>query len=135
MAMTRFGTMRLPALPDVVAPDGSDVRELLCLEGGGMAHWELEAGETSNAEAHRSVDEIWYILSGRGEMWRRLGDQEETVELEPGVCLTIPVGTAFQWRSVGPGTLAVVAVTMPPWPGHHEAYLVEGIWPSTVAGA
>ena len=48
------------------------------------------------------------------------------VALEPGVCLVIPVRTAFQFRSLGPGTLAILAVTMPPWPGDDEADLVEG---------
>ena len=31
--------MRLPAEPDVVAPDGSNVRVLLGVRGGGMAHF------------------------------------------------------------------------------------------------
>jgi mannose-6-phosphate isomerase-like protein (cupin superfamily) len=64
-------------------------------------------------------------------MWRRQGDREEIVRLEPGVCLTIPLGTHFQFRSLGPGPLAAVAVTMPPWPGAGEAVLVPGPWPST----
>jgi mannose-6-phosphate isomerase-like protein (cupin superfamily) len=40
----------------------------------------------------------------------------------PGVCLTIPAGTAFHFRSVpGTGPLEVVAVTMPPWPADSDA--------------
>ena len=39
--MTGFHTKRLPTAPDVVAPDGSDVRILLALNGGSMAHFEL----------------------------------------------------------------------------------------------
>ena len=35
--MSEFATMRLPAERSVVAPDGSDVRLLLGLSGGGMA--------------------------------------------------------------------------------------------------
>jgi mannose-6-phosphate isomerase-like protein (cupin superfamily) len=61
-------------------------------------------------------------------MWRRQGGQEEVVPLEPGVCLTIPVGTHFQFRSFGPDSLAAVAITMPPWPGDNEAYTVAGKW-------
>ena len=115
--------------PIVHAPDGSDVRVLLALKGGSMAHFELGEGRVSRAVAHRTVDEIWYILAGLGVMWRQLGDQEETVRLEPGVCITIPRGTKFQFRSLGPGPLQAVAITMPPWPGDQEAYFVEGIWP------
>jgi mannose-6-phosphate isomerase-like protein (cupin superfamily) len=138
-----FDTMRLPAARDVVAPDGSDVRILLRLAGGSMAHFELASGRTSRAVVHRSVDEIWYVLRGRGEMWRsqrghaggeggegRQGGKggEEIVPLEPGTCLSIPVGTRFQFRSLGDGPLAAVAVTMPPWPGENEAREVSGAW-------
>ena len=123
-----FGTRLLPAQPDVTAPDGSDVRILLSLKGGSMAHFELAAGKTSLAVAHHSVEEIWFCLSGRGEMWRRLGSQEQVVELYPGTCITIPAGTHFQFRSFGPEPLAAVAVTMPPWPGDAEAYRVEPKW-------
>jgi mannose-6-phosphate isomerase-like protein (cupin superfamily) len=123
-----FDTMRLPEARDVIAPDGSDVRILLRLAGGSMAHFELAAGRTSGAVAHRTVDEIWYVLSGRGQMWRRQDDGEETVELSPGTCLSIPVGTHFQFRSAGDSPLAAVAVTMPPWPGEDEALEVPGPW-------
>jgi mannose-6-phosphate isomerase-like protein (cupin superfamily) len=124
-----FDTMQLPAARDVVAPDGSDVRILLRLGGGSMAHFELSAGHTSRAVMHRSVDEIWYVLRGRGEMWRRQdGRGEAIVALEPGTCLSIPAGTRFQFRSLGDGPLSAVAVTMPPWPGEDEAVEVSGVW-------
>jgi mannose-6-phosphate isomerase-like protein (cupin superfamily) len=125
-----FATMRLPAGRDVVAPDGSDVRVLLRLPGGSMAHFELAPGRISRPVAHRTVDEIWYVLRGEGEMWRSHGGREETVALAPGTCLSIPAGTRFQFRSAGAGPLAAVAVTMPPWPGADEAYAVPGAWPA-----
>ena len=111
-----FGTRELPAQPDVTAPDGSHVRELLSLPSGSAAHFQLPPGAVSRAGRHRTVDEIWYILAGRGEMWRRDGSREEVVSLGPGVCLTIPVGTSFQFRSLGDSPLSAFAVTMPPWP-------------------
>ena len=126
--MTAFATKRLPAQRDAVAPDASDVRILLGLERGGMAHFELAPGRTSKAVAHRTVEEIWYFVGGRGEMWRRQGAREEVVALEPGVCLTIPLGTQFQFRSLGAEPLAALGVTMPPWPGEGEAYEVRGKW-------
>ena len=97
----RFHTMMLPARPDAVAPDGSDVRPLLAVAGGGLAHFELGPGETSIAVTHRTVEEIWYFLRGMGEMWRRSAEQEEIVEVSAGVCITIPLGTAFQFRAIG----------------------------------
>jgi mannose-6-phosphate isomerase-like protein (cupin superfamily) len=129
-----FDTMRRPGARDVIAPDGSDVRVLLQLAGGGMAHFELAAGRVSHAVAHHSVDEIWYILRGRGQMWRRQADRQETVHLRPGTCVSIPAGTHFQFRATGGGPLAAVAVTMPPWPGEGEAYRVRGAWPADPSG-
>jgi mannose-6-phosphate isomerase-like protein (cupin superfamily) len=126
---TDFDTMQLPARPDAAAPDGSDVRELLHLGRGSMAHFELAPGRVSRAVTHRTVDEIWYVLHGQGQMWRRQGERQETVALVPGTCVSIPVGTHFQFRAVGGGPLTVVGATMPPWSGDDEAYEVHGIWP------
>lgn len=131
-AMNPFATMRFPATVAAVALDGSDVRVLLGLRDGGMAHFELAAGWTSRAVTHRTVEEIWVCVSGRGEMWRRQGEREEVVRVEPGVCLTIPLGTHFQFRSLGREPLGAVAVTMPPWPGDGEATVVPGRWQPTV---
>jgi mannose-6-phosphate isomerase-like protein (cupin superfamily) len=130
--MTPFATMRRRRDRDVVAPDGSDVRVLLGLAGGGMAEFELAAGQVSTAVTHRTVEEIWYVLRGRGEIWRRQGARDEVVSLEPGVCLTIPLGTHFQFRALGSEPLAVLGVTIPPWPGADEAIVVAGRWAPTV---
>jgi mannose-6-phosphate isomerase-like protein (cupin superfamily) len=127
-----FETKRLPAGRDAVAPDGSDVRILLGLRGGGMAAFELPPGEVSTAVTHRTVEEIWFFLSGRGEMWRKTAGREEVVAVEAGVCITIPLGTRFQFRASGEGPLAAVGVTMPPWPGEGEAVVVEGKWEPTL---
>jgi mannose-6-phosphate isomerase-like protein (cupin superfamily) len=97
-----------------------------------MAQFELAAGETSIAVAHRTVEEIWFFLGGSGEMWRKLDNAEYVDPVEAGVCLTIPLGTHFQFRSIGPAPLSALGVTMPPWPGDGEAYVVEGKWRPTV---
>lgn len=132
--MTEFSAKRLPVERDVVATDGSNVRVLLGLDGGTMAHFELLPGHTSTAVTHRTVEEIWFFLSGRGEMWRRQGGREEIVTVEPGVCLTIPLGTHFQFRALSEQTLEAVAVAMPPWPGDGEAVPVRGPWEPTLPG-
>jgi mannose-6-phosphate isomerase-like protein (cupin superfamily) len=119
---------QLPATPDVTAPDGSDVRILCGLRGGSMAHFSLAPGKVSKAVMHRTVEEIWYIVAGEGEMWRADSRQETVIALTPGLSLTIPVGTSFQFRSTGPSALEAVAITMPPWPGEDEAVLVKGVW-------
>lgn len=120
--------MKLPSEPTVTAPDGSDVRVLLRVPSGSMAHFQLDEGCTSHAVAHRTVDELWYVLAGRAQMWRSKDAHEEIVTLEPGTSISIPVGASFQFRSLGPGPFCAVGVTMPPWPGDDEAVMVAGPW-------
>ena len=126
--MTEFATTRLSSQPTEPAPDGSTLRALLGLGGGTLAHFELRPGQTSRCVVHRSVEEIWFVQSGRGEIWRKQGAREAVVALEPGVCVTLPRGTHFQFRASDTEGVAIVAVTMPPWPGQSEAELVRGPW-------
>lgn len=125
-----FETRSLPAAADTIAPDGSEIRLLPRLRGGSMVHALLPPGATSKAIVHRTVEELWYVVAGEGWMWRRQGERTETVRLVPGVALSIPVGTAFQFRNSGSGPLEVVLVTMPPWPGAEEAMPADGPWPA-----
>jgi len=130
--MCAFETKPLGATPDAIAPDGTAVRLLAALSAGSFAHFELPAGAVSHAIVHRTVEEIWYFVAGRGELWRRSGEQEDVVAVGAGVCVTIPLGTRFQFRAAAGAPLAFVAVTMPPWPGDGEAEVVEGKWRPTV---
>jgi len=130
--MSEFDTMTLPGAPTVRAPDGSEVRILLGLPRGGLAEFRLTPGQVSRAVCHRTVEEIWYVTEGRGRIWRKADGREEMAELHPGICLTIPLGTGFQFRAEADSALAVIGVTMPPWPGGDEAYPVEGPWEPTV---
>ena len=127
-----FATKTVGAEPDATAPDGTAVRLLLALDGGSLAHFELAAGAVSHAVTHRTVEELWYVVAGRGRLWRRKGEHESVEALAPGVSATIPVGAAFQFRAEDDGPVAFVAVTMPPWPGMDEAIAVEGPWTPTV---
>ena len=129
--MTPFDTKPLPQHPDLLAPDGSDVRVLLALSGGSMAHFELAAGVVSDAVTHRTVEEIWFVLAGRGQMWRQQAGVEEIVELLPGLCVSIPQGTHFQFRAAADSPVSAVGITMPPWPGADEARRVPGPWAAT----
>jgi mannose-6-phosphate isomerase-like protein (cupin superfamily) len=101
-----------------------------------MAEFELAPGETSVAVHHRTVEEIWYFLKGHGEMWRQAGNGEPSVVIvEPGVCISLPLGTHFQFRSDGSEALTAIGVTIPPWPGDGEAVRSDGNpeWSATVS--
>jgi mannose-6-phosphate isomerase-like protein (cupin superfamily) len=128
----QFETKRAAEAPDVIAPDGSEVRVMCALARGALALFSLPPGAVSEPVAHFTVEELWYVISGRGRMWRKLGGQEEIVDLAAGLSLSIPTGTHFQFRCDGSEPLTIVGATMPPWPGADEAYAAEGIWPPTV---
>jgi mannose-6-phosphate isomerase-like protein (cupin superfamily) len=130
--MAGFETVTLPEEMDELAPDGSEVRILLRVPGASLAHFRLAAGATAVAMRHRTVTEVWFGLAGRGEVWRRLGDDEAVVVMEAGVCLTIPVGTEFQFRAGADGPLDILGVTLPPWPGAGEAVDTDGAWAPTL---
>lgn len=121
-------TRQLPVALDVLAPDGSEIRELARSARGSMAHGTLPVGGVSLAIRHRTVEELWFILSGTGEVWRRLDDHEEKVSVQAGTSLSIPVGTAFQFRNTGATPFTFLMCTMPAWPGPDEAERVNGAW-------
>jgi mannose-6-phosphate isomerase-like protein (cupin superfamily) len=127
-----FDTRRISSAPDAMAPDGSEVRVLCQVARGSMAHFTLPPKAVARAVAHRTIEEVWYFISGHGRMWRRLGSHEEEVEVGPGVSITIPVGTHFQFRADSDEPLVAIGAAMPPWPGEGEAYAVEGPWQATV---
>ncbi len=127
-----FPSRRISRDPDAIAPDGSEVRVLCGTARGGMAVFTLAPDTVARAVVHRTVDEVWHVLSGAGRIWRRLGDAEEVLDLAPGLSLAIPVGMAFQFRCDGDAPLVVVAATMPPWPGEDEAVFVDGTWTPAV---
>jgi mannose-6-phosphate isomerase-like protein (cupin superfamily) len=111
-----------------VAPDGSEIRRLLALRGGSFAHCTLYPGDVSTAVRHRSVEELWYVVKGRGQLWRKRGATEHVVELAPGQCAAIAAGVHFQFRSTGREPLELILCTMPPWPGASEAIRVADHW-------
>jgi mannose-6-phosphate isomerase-like protein (cupin superfamily) len=108
-----------------VAPDTSRVWPMLRSATGSMARFELAPFAVSSRVVHRTVNELWYVVEGAGDLWRRAGALEASVRLEAGTCVDIPCDVAFQFRA-GENGLAIIAVTMPPWPGDDEAVAVEG---------
>ncbi len=123
----------LPSGHDVIAPDGLEVRLLAAVTRGGMAHFRLPPRRIGRAVRHKSVEELWFFLSGSGRMWLAHGDNPaRIVDVYPGVALSIPVGVLFQLRNDGDVPLDAVGVTMGPWPGEDEAVVVAGEWDPTV---
>ena len=126
-------TKRMGLEYDLRAPDGSEIRQLVLVRGGSMVYCTLQPGQVTRTVQHRSVEEVWLCVAGSGQLWRRdpATRAEEVVDLEPGVAVSIPLRTAFQFRALGAQPLEVVMTTIPPWPGPSEALPAEGIWPAS----
>lgn len=125
-----FHTTTLNKGVDAIAPDGSEIRFLAEMSRASAVHCTLPPGGVSKAVRHRTIEEIWYFLSGTGEVWRAQDGEEECVSVGTGVALTIPTGAHFQFRNTGDAPLRFVIATMPPWPGEQEAERVPDHWPT-----
>ena len=130
--MDPLESKQTPTAVDYFAPDGSEIRLLPKMTGGGLCHVTLPAKGISKAVKHKTVEEIWYFLQGQGQVWRKLGDDESVGDVGPGVAVTIPTGAHFQFQNLGNDPLCFLCVTMPPWPGKQEAKTVKNHWPIRV---
>jgi mannose-6-phosphate isomerase-like protein (cupin superfamily) len=124
----QFETSHLTEEMQIYAPDGSEIRLLSQTNRGSTCHCTLPPEHTSLAGMHQTVEEIWYIIEGQGQVWRKKDNVEEVVDVAPGVCLTIPVHTHFQFRTTGSEPLRFILTTMPPWPGSQEWVRVSEHW-------
>lgn len=122
-------TVNLETAERARSPLGAHVRLLMDGPHGDMIHSTVPPGMVGRACHFRLIDEFWYILSGEGEIWRRATDGHETItRLVPGMYIDIQLGTAFQYRCAGDVPLVFTCTAMPPWPGDHEAVIVDGPW-------
>ncbi len=125
----RFKMLDIPR--QKLAPDGTKVYELIEGERGSLAIFEQNAGDISIAVKHEIVEEIWYVLSGAGQIWTksREGGAEKIIEMHPGVVMSLPVQTHFQFRNTGLVSLRIAGLTLPSWAHANEpAPEVEGYW-------
>ena len=122
-----FNTGKIPE-NFILAPDGSEIRLLQQLRGGGLSECTLSINQVSQAVRHRTVEEIWFVTQGHGEVWLKEDAEEAIVSISKGCSITIPLGTAFQFRNTGHEELKIIISTMPPWPGNKEALTVDGRW-------
>ena len=77
----------------------------------------LRPGGVSRPVRHRTVEEVWYFLTGTGEVW--IGGKRWRVT--EGSTVVIPTGVPFQFRTLGDEPLRFLCFTSPPWPGDGEA--------------
>ncbi len=127
--------------PTETAPDCSEIRLLVGKHEGatkaGLCEVWLGGGQVSKPVRHRTVEEIWYFIEGKGGIWRSPPGVEPNsvpaLEVGPGDAVTIPSHWAFQFQASNDGPLRFVCCTVPPWPGRDEAEPVEtgGLGPAS----
>ncbi len=146
--MTQHYSSQVPALasrsdlPDVTAPDGSEIRLLIDqrhqASAASLVEVTLPAGQVSRPVWHQRVEEVWYVLQGHGEVWRCPPNADPAlyaaVAVKPGDSLVIPPRWRFQFSASDAEALRVLCFTVPPWPGDDEAQTTEfvGLGPATV---
>ena len=116
-------------MADAIAPDGSEIYFLATdASRASLVEVVLRPGRVTRPVRHRTVDEIWYFLSGSGEVWLHApgGLPSTTRAVQSGDVIVIPTGWAFQFRAIGDEALRFLCFTTPPWPGPEEAAAVEG---------
>ena len=128
-----FDAKRLPETFTETAQDGSRYDGLLGTDNCWLSDCSLPVGRITRAVRHFRHDEIWFVRSGHGQVWRSGQGQDEILDAGSGTCLTIPADTAFQFRTVGEEPFRFLIIQAPPWPTDEEpafAY-VEGPWNPT----
>lgn len=118
-------TIFLPKKYNYLAMDNIEIRLLIDQKNhGGIAHGRMLPRSVSEAISHKSVFESWFILSGSGKIWRKIGDVERLDSLKPHMIVDMPLGVEYQFAS-NDEPLVFLIMTMPPWPGSAETILLS----------
>ena len=104
--------------------DGSEIRELLahrnsCIRNQTLAEARLPVGRGATSHRHVQTEEIYYILSGRGEM--RIGAETQTVS--SGDAIAIPPGAVHEITNIGAEVLCFLCCCAPGY--EHEDTVLD----------
>jgi mannose-6-phosphate isomerase-like protein (cupin superfamily) len=112
-----------------VSDDGSVIRTMPHMGQTESVHCLLPKGGVIQASRHKTVEQIWYVTSGEGEIWLKdLNGVESVIQLRKGTGLTVPLGFAFQFRNTGVIDLEIFIVNTTPWSGAGELIPVKNHW-------
>jgi mannose-6-phosphate isomerase-like protein (cupin superfamily) len=107
---------KLENCPEFVAGDGTFLRELLHPDKQAidlrysLAQAIVPSGQTSIAHA-LTTSEVYYILSGRGEMFI----EQEAQAVEPGDAIYIPPNAKQYIHNSGTEPLVFICIVDPAW--------------------
>lgn len=115
----------IEAVPAFKTMDGSEIRELLAhrnssIRNQSLAEARLAPGQQTTPHYHPRTEEIYYILSGRGQM--QIGDELRAVG--PGDAIAIPPGQMHTIANDGDETLKFLCCCAPGYE-HEDTVLAE----------
>lgn len=113
-----------------LSDDGSVIRALPGVGQVESVHCTLPKGGVIQASRHKTVSQIWYVLSGTGELWLEPPSHKgQVTPLAAGTAVTVPLGYSFQFRNTGSADLEIFIVNTTPWSGAGELIPVANHWP------
>ena len=122
-----FGT--IDDLPVSIAPDGLEVRVASLTNNGQVSEFRLAPDTTGDAIKHKTVTELWFLVSGHGTVWLGSHNNGEPKVMQAGEYFVVPPETEFQVRNDHLDQwLKFIALTMPSFPGDGEVIKVPGYW-------
>ena len=122
-------TLRVRRLASrVVAPDDVPVWPVDLAPAGHMALAEglLEPGAAYRPHAHRTIEQLTYVLAGRVRITSFDEDagHPQSVELEAGECVISLPRETIEFACAGETPARVLFVTSPPYPVDHSDTIV-----------
>jgi mannose-6-phosphate isomerase-like protein (cupin superfamily) len=117
--------------------DGSRVREIAhptnsACRAQSLAEATVSPGATTKAHFHPRSEEIYYVLSGRGEVALETGDESATTCIHactPGAAIIIGPGVPHQVRNTGDEPLVFLCCCSPPY-SHGDTVLCDPVFAS-----
>jgi len=114
--------------PRVVAPDDVPVWpfDLAPARHMTLAEGLLEPGASYRPHAHRTIEQVTYVLAGRVRVtsFDQNADQPQSVELEAGECVVSLPRETIEFACAGDAPARVLFVTSPPYPADHSDTIV-----------
>jgi mannose-6-phosphate isomerase-like protein (cupin superfamily) len=113
-----FSVYDLEQVPNVC---NQVLRETIKLPLVSMAHVTMNKGNVSLLHSHTKMREAYFILDGRGVLYRA----DEAIEVAKGAFLSIPAGTPHKLRNIGEGELEHLVFASPPF-NPEDVSLING---------
>jgi mannose-6-phosphate isomerase-like protein (cupin superfamily) len=118
----------LDDLPPFTTLDGSTIREIAGLAANGsaaaanqsLAEATVPVGRATTAHYHVLAEELYFFRAGTGTL--RVGD--DTLDVRPGLCVTIPPGAEHKLTNTGDEPLVLWCCCSPAYT-HEDTILTE----------